>query len=91
MADGLQALGVKCEPTADGIIIDGVGHGVPAMGGGEVHGQGDHRIAMAFSVASLRASAPIRVHDCANVATSFPNFLGLCAQVGINVAEEGKS
>ena len=91
MADGLQALGVKCEPTADGIIIDGVGHGVPAMGGGEVHGHGDHRIAMAFSVASLRASAPIRIHDCANVATSFPNFLGLCAQVGINVAEEGKS
>jgi len=88
MADGLQALGVKCEPTADGIIIDGVGHGVPAMGGGEVHGHGDHRIAMAFSVASLRASAPIRIHDCANVATSFPNFLGLCAQVGINVAEE---
>ena len=88
MADGLQALGVTCEPTPDGIVIEGAGHGVPAMGGGEVHGHGDHRIAMAFSVASLRASAPIRIHDCANVATSFPNFLALCAQVGINVAEE---
>lgn len=86
MADGLLALGVKCEPTADGIIIDG---GV--IGGGEVHGHGDHRISMAFSVASLRATAPIRIHDCANVATSFPNFLALCAEVGIRVAEEGKS
>lgn len=86
MADGLLALGVKCEPTADGIIIDG-GH----IGGGEVHGHGDHRIAMAFSVASLRANAPIRIHDCANVATSFPNFLGLCAQVGIRVAQEAQS
>jgi 3-phosphoshikimate 1-carboxyvinyltransferase len=86
MADGLQALGVKCEPTTDGIIIDG-----GPIGGGEVHGHGDHRIAMAFSVASLRASAPVRIHDCANVATSFPNFLALCAQVGINVVEEGKS
>ncbi|MGF6558075.1 3-phosphoshikimate 1-carboxyvinyltransferase [Pseudomonas sp. S30_BP2TU TE3576] len=86
MADGLLALGVKCEPTPDGIIIDG-----GQIGGGEVHGHGDHRIAMAFSVASLRASAPIRIHDCANVATSFPNFLALCAQVGIRVAQEAQS
>ncbi|MFK8328856.1 bifunctional prephenate dehydrogenase/3-phosphoshikimate 1-carboxyvinyltransferase [Pseudomonas sp. BJa5] len=86
MADGLLTLGVKCEPTPDGIIIDG-----GEIGGGEVHGHGDHRIAMAFSVASLRATAPIRIHDCANVATSFPNFLALCAEVGIRVAEEGKS
>ncbi|WP_430448563.1 MAG: bifunctional prephenate dehydrogenase/3-phosphoshikimate 1-carboxyvinyltransferase [Pseudomonas piscis] len=86
MADGLLTLGVKCEPTPDGIIIDG-----GQIGGGEVHGHGDHRIAMAFSVASLRANAPIRIHDCANVATSFPNFLALCAQVGIRVAQEAQS
>lgn len=83
MADGMLTLGIQCEPTPDGIIIDG-----GAIGGGEVHSHGDHRIAMSFSVASLRASAPIRIHDCANVATSFPNFLGLAAQVGIRVAEE---
>lgn len=84
MADGLIALGVKAEPTPDGIIIEG-----GAIGGGEVWAHGDHRIAMSFSVASLRASAPIRIHDCANVATSFPNFLALAAEVGINVAVEG--
>nr|WP_232106560.1 bifunctional prephenate dehydrogenase/3-phosphoshikimate 1-carboxyvinyltransferase [Pseudomonas mendocina] len=84
MADGLIALGVKAEPTPDGIIIEG-----GAMGGGEVWAHGDHRIAMSFTVASLRASAPIRIHDCANVATSFPNFLALAAEVGINVVEEG--
>ncbi|AVO55225.1 bifunctional prephenate dehydrogenase/3-phosphoshikimate 1-carboxyvinyltransferase [Ectopseudomonas mendocina] len=86
MADGLIALGVKAEPTPDGIVIEG-----GAMGGGEVWAHGDHRIAMSFSVASLRASAPIRIHDCANVATSFPNFLSLAAEVGIQVAEEGKA
>ncbi|MWV14241.1 bifunctional prephenate dehydrogenase/3-phosphoshikimate 1-carboxyvinyltransferase [Pseudomonas sp. R-28-1W-6] len=86
MADGLLALGVKAEPTPDGIIIDG-----GPIGGGEVWSHGDHRIAMSFSVASLRATAPIRIHDCANVATSFPNFLGLAAQAGIRVAEEGKA
>lgn len=84
MADGLQTLGVKAEPTPDGIIIEG-----GPMGGGEVWAHGDHRIAMSFSVASLRAGAPIRIHDCANVATSFPNFLELSAQVGIRVAKEG--
>jgi 3-phosphoshikimate 1-carboxyvinyltransferase len=46
---------------------------------------------MAFSIASLRAAAPIRIRDCANVATSFPNFLTLCAQVGIRVSQEGQS
>jgi len=86
MADGLLALGVQVKPTPDGIIIDG-----GAIGGGEVQAHGDHRIAMAFSVASLRASAAIRVHDCANVATSFPNFLELCAQVGLRVAQEVQS
>jgi len=85
MADGLIALGVKAEPTPDGIIIEG-----GAYGGGEVWSHGDHRIAMSFSVASLRAGAPIRIHDCANVATSFPNFLGLASGAGIRVAEEGK-
>ena len=86
MADGLIALGVKAEPTPDGIIIEG---GV--IGGGEVWAHGDHRIAMSFSVASLRATAPIRIHDCANVATSFPNFLSLATEVGINVAVEGNA
>jgi len=86
MADGLISLGVKAEPTPDGIIIEG---GV--IGGGEVWAHGDHRIAMSFSVASLRAGAPIRIHDCANVATSFPNFLALAAEVGINVVVEGNA
>jgi 3-phosphoshikimate 1-carboxyvinyltransferase len=86
MADGLISLGVKAEPTPDGIIIEG-----GAIGGGEVWAHGDHRIAMSFSVASLRASAPIRIHDCANVATSFPNFLALAAEVGINVVVEGNA
>lgn len=83
MADGLIACGVQCEPTPDGIIIDG-----GAIGGGEVWAHGDHRIAMSFSIASLRATAPIRIHDCANVATSFPNFLELCEKSGVRVGKE---
>lgn len=83
MADGLAACGAKVEPTPDGIIIDG-----GPLSGGEIWAHGDHRIAMSFSVAALRASGAIRIHDAANVATSFPNFLELCQQVGMRVARE---
>ncbi len=85
MADGLAVLGISVEATPDGIIING-----GQINGGVVDSRGDHRIAMAFSVAALRARAPIHIHDCGNVATSFPNFLALCAQVGMRVAHEGQ-
>jgi cyclohexadieny/prephenate dehydrogenase / 3-phosphoshikimate 1-carboxyvinyltransferase len=52
------------------------------MGGGEVYAHGDHRIAMSFAIASLKASAPILIHDCANVATSFPGFAELARAAG---------
>lgn len=83
MTDGLDALGITVTRASDGFVIEG-----GALGGGEVDARGDHRIAMAFSVASLRAGGPIHIRDCANVATSFPNFLALCAQVGMRIAQE---
>ncbi|MCF5290473.1 prephenate dehydrogenase/arogenate dehydrogenase family protein [Pseudomonas syringae] len=85
MADGLLAVGIEVESVLDGIIIEG---GVP--GGGEVDARGDQRIVMAFRVASLRASAPIRIQACADAAALFPHFLALCAQVGMRVAQEDK-
>ncbi len=85
MVDGLTTLGISAQGTPDGIIIEG-----GQIGGGEIWAHGDHRIAMSFSVASLRASAPIRIHDSVHVATSFPNFLELCKQVGMHVAQEGQ-
>ena len=88
MADGLQALGVKADPTPDGIVIEG-----GPIGGGSVESHGDHRIAMSFAVAALRATADITINNCANVATSFPNFVELSRKVGmkLDVAEVGES
>lgn len=86
MADGLTAVGVASTVTPDGIIIEG-GQTITS---GEVDSHGDHRIAMSFAVASLRASGEILVNDCANVATSFPGFEALARQTGIRItAEEG--
>ncbi|MEH6627098.1 MAG: bifunctional prephenate dehydrogenase/3-phosphoshikimate 1-carboxyvinyltransferase [Motiliproteus sp.] len=84
MVDGLQALGVDIEGTEDGAIIRG-----GAISGGHVNSLGDHRIAMAFAVAALRAEGEISIDDCANVATSFPNFVELAQSVGMHVALEG--
>jgi 3-phosphoshikimate 1-carboxyvinyltransferase len=78
MADGLQILGVDAQPTEDGMVIQG-----GAIGGGVVTSHGDHRIAMAFSIAGLRADAPITILDCANVNTSFPEFKDLVHRLGL--------
>ena len=82
MAAGLKTLGVDHTLLPDGIRIRG-GHG---FSGGTVDSHGDHRIAMAFAIASLRASAPIRILDVANVATSFPGFVELAQSVGIRIS-----
>ncbi len=81
MADGLRILGVDARPTPDGIAIRG-----GSIGGGQVDSHGDHRIAMAFTIAALRANGEIRVDDCANVNTSFPRFVELAAGVGAQVS-----
>lgn len=80
MADGLVALGVAAEATPDGMVIDG-----GTIGGGEVDSHGDHRIAMSFAMAALRAQGDITVNDCANVNTSFPGFVRLASRTGLNI------
>jgi 3-phosphoshikimate 1-carboxyvinyltransferase len=82
MADGLRVLGVRHELRPDGILIHG-----GELGGGRVDSHGDHRIAMAFAVAALRAGAPIEIADVANVATSFPGFASLARGAGLGIEE----
>ncbi len=83
MVDGLKALGVDIEGTPDGAIIQG-----GEIGGGVVESHDDHRIAMSFCVASLRATAEITINECQNVATSFPGFVELAQTAGIKVEKE---
>ncbi len=80
MADGLLKLGIDARPTADGMVING-----GTLTGGVVNSVGDHRIAMSFAMAALRASGPITIHDCANVNTSFPGFVDLSHRAGLRI------
>jgi 3-phosphoshikimate 1-carboxyvinyltransferase len=83
MAEGMQALGVQCELMADGIRIQG---GV--LRGGRVASHGDHRVAMSFAIASTRAEGPIEIDDVENVGTSFPGFVAVARQAGLQVTEQ---
>ncbi len=83
MAEGLTALGIVAGPTSNGIVIRG---GAPT--GGTVDSHGDHRIAMSFAMAALRAGGPISIRDCANVNTSFPGFLRLARSAGLSIQEQ---
>lgn len=82
MADGLQACGVKASPTPDGIVIQG-GEGL--VDGAVIDSHGDHRIAMAFAVGGHCAKSSINIVDCANVDTSFPGFVTLAREVGLDI------
>jgi 3-phosphoshikimate 1-carboxyvinyltransferase len=81
MADGLNACGIDAQATPDGIIIQS-----GQLTAGEVDSHGDHRIAMAFSIAGLCANGEITINDCANVDTSFPDFIKLASAVGLGVS-----
>jgi 3-phosphoshikimate 1-carboxyvinyltransferase len=85
MADGLRALGVDVDETADGARIRG-----GRLGSGEVDSRGDHRVAMAFAAGAVRAQGPIRILDTANVATSFPGFVTLANRVGMVLDERAE-
>ncbi len=86
MSAGLEALGVVHSVLPGGMRIEGRGVG-PAFSGGEVDSFGDHRIAMSFAVASLRAAQPISIRDVANVSTSFPGFVALARSAGLDISE----
>ncbi|HLS55638.1 MAG TPA: 3-phosphoshikimate 1-carboxyvinyltransferase [Zeimonas sp.] len=87
MADGLRTLGVDATPTPDGMVIEGRGGPPEAFSAGAIEARADHRIAMAFAVAGLRAGGQIIVRDTANVATSFPGFEALARGAGLSIEE----
>lgn len=83
MADGLRSLGIGARPTPEGMVIRG-----GKLGGAIIESCGDHRIAMAFAMAGLRAGGPLIIKDCANVDTSFPGFVNLASATGLAVRQD---
>ena len=80
MAEGLRALGISVEESADGLTVQG---GV--LSAGRIDSHGDHRVAMAFAVAGLAANGPVEILGTEQVSTSFPGFLSVAARGGLAV------
>jgi 3-phosphoshikimate 1-carboxyvinyltransferase len=80
MARALRAVGANVEERPDGLVIEG-----GALNGGVVDSDGDHRIAMAFAVASLPCSRPMEILKTDQVATSFPTFVAVAKAAGLDV------
>ena len=83
MMEGMKTLGIEVEEFADGAKITG-----GQFAGGNVQCHHDHRIAMSFAVAGLVASDTVTINDAATVATSFPNFVELGNEVGMQLITE---
>lgn len=86
MAEALQLMGIDAQPTEDGCIIQG---GQLRANTTPIRAHGDHRIAMSSAVAALRVKQGIvTIDDCANVQTSFPDFVTLSAHLGLQITQE---
>jgi 3-phosphoshikimate 1-carboxyvinyltransferase len=76
VASGLRALGVELEERPDGLVITGGRPSSPPGGPAVVDATGDHRVAMAFTVAGLVAPGGVTVQGADSVSSSWPGFFG---------------
>ena len=81
MATNLRRLGISVELFKDGLTISG-----GDFKSGEIDAEGDHRVAMAFAVASLRAEGVITIDNGAEISTSFPNFFDVAETLGLRLS-----
>ncbi len=77
VARNLRAMGAQVEEFEDGLDVPGG----QQLHGAEIDSGGDHRIAMAFSVAALRARGETLIQGAEAAAISFPEFFDLLHQV----------
>jgi 3-phosphoshikimate 1-carboxyvinyltransferase len=77
VVENLRRMGVEAEPQADGMVIPGR----QRFHSAELDSFGDHRIAMAFSVAALLADGECRITGAEAASVSFPEFFPTLRQV----------
>jgi 3-phosphoshikimate 1-carboxyvinyltransferase len=82
----LKIIGATVSEKLDGFIIDGR----EKLEGGKVEPHGDHRLAMALTVAGLNAQRPVSVVDPDIISESFPEFYKIMEGLGANLRIEYK-
>ena len=75
ISENLRAMGCTVIANDDGLVIEGFGaESGSSLKGSAIHTGGDHRIAMAFSVAALIAEGETLIDDEHCVEVSYPGF-----------------
>ncbi|WP_298838953.1 3-phosphoshikimate 1-carboxyvinyltransferase [uncultured Roseobacter sp.] len=87
MATGLRANGVTVEDGPDWWTVTGRGHG-EVLGGATCASHLDHRIAMSFLILGMATQKPVSVDDGGPIATSFPVFEPLMAELGAQLVRD---
>jgi 3-phosphoshikimate 1-carboxyvinyltransferase len=82
MAEQLERLGAVVDEREAELVVDG---GASDLRGARVDSRGDHRIAMALSVAALSAEGTTTVRGAEHVDVSFPGFFDTLADLGAAV------
>ncbi|KAF0145695.1 MAG: 3-phosphoshikimate 1-carboxyvinyltransferase [Nitrospirae bacterium] len=77
MAEGLRKMGAEVEEFKDGLSIKGNAR----LKGAVIESYGDHRIAMAFSIAALVASGTTKINGISAVNISFPGFYKMLGRI----------
>ena len=82
LAEGIRSLGGEAEEDGDDLVIGGGG-----LGGGSARSAGDHRMAMALTVAATAARTTSEIDGAESAAVSFPGFFGSLRALGADVEE----
>ena len=77
VAKNLRAMGAEVTEFEDGLDVPGG----QKLHGATIDSGGDHRIAMAFSVAALGAEGETRIQGAESAAISFPEFFDLLDRI----------
>lgn len=77
VAANLRAMGAKVEEREDGLLVPGG----QRLHGAEIDAHGDHRIAMAFAVAALRAEGETMIHGADAARISYPEFFEVLSRI----------
>lgn len=77
VAGNLRAMGAECQEREDGLSVPGG----QRLHGASIDSGGDHRIAMAFSVAALRAEGDSEILGADSAGISFPEFFTMLERV----------
>jgi 3-phosphoshikimate 1-carboxyvinyltransferase len=81
----LRKMGVNIEPTPDGFIVEGP----TRLLGGAAESQGDHRLAMATTIAALAVNGPTTIYGADVTADSFPGFEYTLQALGADLEVQG--